>query len=266
MLRRSPVFTVVAVGSLALGIGANTAIFTLIDAILLRWLPVQNPQELVVLARNPSKPSTGFSYPDYRYVRDQNHSYTGLIAFWSMGRGTSFGLPERGGTSQLVLLSMVSGNYFEVLGVQPASGRVFNSADNEQEGGYRVAVLSHAFWKRTLGGDTGVVGRDILLNGALFQVAGVAREGFRGAAVGESPDIFVPIVTFRTFNPTTDWNTRGMWWLTVMGRLKPGVTRAQAEAEFGVLWHQILRDDPDQRPVATWDKQYTLNNTALVLP
>src|SRR5256885_2029899 len=97
MLAKSPVFTAVAVGSLALGIGANTAIFTLIDAILLRWLPVQNPQELVVLARNPSQPSTSFNYPDYHYLRDQNHSYTGLIAFWDMGRGTSFGLPTGGG-------------------------------------------------------------------------------------------------------------------------------------------------------------------------
>ena len=85
----------------------------------------------------------------------------------------------------------------------------------------------------------------------------MSREGFRGAAVGVSPDVFVPIVMFRTFNPTADsWNSRNMWWLTVMGRLKPGVTRAQAEAEFGVLWQQILSNDPDRRPVATWDKQY----------
>ena len=128
-------------------------------------------------------------------------------------------------------------------------------------------VLSHAFWKRTFGEDTDVVGRDILLNGARFQVVGVSREGFRGAAVGVSPDVFVPIVMFRTFNPTANnWNTRGTWFLTVMGRLKPEVTRAQAEAELGVLWQQILNNDPNRRPVATWDKQYTLNNTALVLP
>jgi hypothetical protein len=171
---------------------------------------VQNPQELVVLARNPSKPTTGFNYPDYRYIRDQNHSYTGLMAFWDMGPGTSFGLPERGGPSQRVMLSMVSGNYFEVLGVQPASGRAFNPADNEKEGAHHpVAVLSHAFWKRTFREDTSVVGRDILLNGARFQVVGVSREGFRGAAVGVSPDVFVPIVMFRTFNPmAVSWDSR----------------------------------------------------------
>jgi predicted permease len=266
-LRRSPVFTAVAVGSLALGIGANTAIFTLMDAILLRWLPVQNPQELVVLARNPSEPSTSFSYPDYRYVRDQSRSYTGLIAFSGGGRTTGFSLPGGGGPSQLVALSMVSGNYFEVLRVQPSVGRLFNPADNEREGAHPYAVLSHAFWERALGEDTGVVGRDVLLNGARFQVVGVSGEGFTGATVGLSPDVFVPIIMYRTFHPTSfEWNSRHMWWLTVMGRLEPGVTRAQAEAELEVLWQQTLNNDAERRPVAAWDRQYELNNTAVVLP
>jgi hypothetical protein len=233
MLRKSPGFTAVAVLSLALGIGANTAIFTLIDAILLRWLPVQNPQELVVLARNPSQPNVYFSYPDYRYVRDQNQSYAGLIAFSGGDNPISFSSPGQPSSLQLVALSMVSGNYFEVLGVQPAIGRLFNPADNEKEGAHPYAVLSHAFWKRAFGEDTGVVGRHVLLNGARFQVVGVSREGFRGATVGNSPDVFVPIIMFRTFNPTSfHWNTRDTWWLTLMGRLKPIVTRRQAEAEF----------------------------------
>src|SRR2546429_2345076 len=241
MLAKSPGFTVVAALSLALGIGANTAIFTLIDAILLRWLPVQNPQELVVLARNPWRPDTSFNYPDYRYLRDQNKSCTGLIAFSDGERPTSFSSPGQHGLSQLVALSEVSGNYFEVLGVQPAIGRLFNPADNEKEGAHPYTVLSHAFWKRAFGGDTGVVGRDILLNGARFQVVGVSREGFTGTTVGISPDLFVPIIMFRTFNPASfEWNTRHMWWLTVMGRLKPGVSAAQANAEFDVLWQQIL--------------------------
>ena len=238
-LRQSPVFTAVAVGSLALGIGANTAIFTLIDAVLLRWLPVQNPQELVVLARNPSRPDPSFNYPDYRYVRDQNRSYNGLIAFWGSDNPISFSSPAQSGLSQLVALSMVSGNYFDVLGVQPTIGRLFNPADNEKEGAHPYAVLSHAFWKRAFGGDTGVVGRDVLLNGARFQVVGVSREGFSGATVGISPDVFVPIIMYRTFNPTSvGWNTRHMWWLTVMGRLKSGVSRAQAEAEL--QWCELL--------------------------
>jgi predicted permease len=267
LLRQSPAFTAVAVCSLALGIGANTAIFTLVNAILLRWLPVQNPQELVVLARNPNRPSTSFNYPDYRYIRDHNASYAGVIAFSNGGRPTSFSLPGKGGSTQLAALAMVTGNYFEVLGVTPALGRVFNPADNEKEQAHPFVVLSHGFWTRTFGADTGVVGRDVLLNGARFQVVGVAREGFTGASVGISPDVFVPIMMFRTLNPTfQEWNTRHMWWLTVIGRLKPGVTMAKAGAEMDVLWRRILESDPERRPVPAWNKEYKINNTGLVLP
>lgn len=266
MLRQSPVFSAVAVGSLALGIGANTAIFTLIDAILLRWLPVQNPQQLVVLARNPSQPNTAFNYPDYRFIRDQNRSYAGLIAFWRGDRATSFTQPGGSRPSQLIKLSMVSGNYFQVLGVQPVIGRVFNQADNEREGAHPYAVLSYAFWKRMFGEDTGVVGRDMLLNGARLQIVGVSREGFTGTEKGISPDVFVPIMMERALNRTPfEWNTRRVWGLTVMGRLKPGVTTAQANAEFDVMWQQILHSDPDEHP-ATWDTEYKINNTTTILP
>jgi predicted permease len=264
MLRQSPVFTAVAVSSLALGIGANTAIFTLADAILLRWLPVQNPQELVVLGRNPVRKDTSFSYPDYRYVRDNSQSYAGVIAY-SGGQAVSFSAPDRAGGSQLVAVSMISGNYFEVLGVTPAVGRVFNTADNEKEGAHPYAVLSYPFWKRAFGEDTSIVGRDIVLNGARFQVVGVSREGFSGTMVGTVPDVFVPIVMYRTFRPTAArWNTRNMWWLTVIGRLKPGVTRESAEAELNVLWQRILETDPNRRPVQAWQKEYKIQNTAVV--
>jgi predicted permease len=267
MLRQFPLFTAVAVGSLALGIGANTAVFTLMDAILLRWLPVQNPQELVVLARNPNRPSPSFNYPDYRYVRDRAVSYSGVIAFSGGASPTSLRVPDRGDMSQLVGMCMVSGNYFDVLGVTPATGRLFNAADNENEGAHPYVVLSHSFWRRSLGADTSVAGRQILLNGAGFQIIGVAREGFTGANVGISPDIYVPIVMYRTFRPTAlRWNTRDWWWLTVMGRLKPGIARENAEAELNVLWQRILESDPNRRPVAAWDKDYRIYNTMVVLP
>ncbi len=267
LLRQSPVFTAVAVGSLALGIGANTAIFTLVNAVLLRWLPVQNPQELVVLARNPNRPNPGFNYPDYRYIRDHNQSYSGVVAFSNGGRPTSFSLPGKGGSTQLVSMSMVSGNFFDVLGITPALGRVFNPGDNEKEGASPYAVLSYGFWKRAFGEDTGIVGRDILLNGARFQVVGVSREGFTGPTVGLSPDLFVPIVMLRTFMPTaTSWNTRHFWWLSTLARLKPGVRVAQATAEMDVLWHRIIESDPERKPVAAWDKNYKIDNTGIVLP
>ncbi|MGH9629747.1 MAG: ABC transporter permease, partial [Bryobacteraceae bacterium] len=267
MLRRSPVFTAVAVSSLALGIGANTAIFTLIDAILLRWLPVQNPQELVVLARNPPRPSTSFNYPDYRYIRDNNQSYTGLIAFSGFGRPVGLTVPGKSGVSQLISLSMVSGIYFDVLGVTPSIGRLFNPADNENEGAHPYVILSHAFWRSAFGEDTGIIGSDLLLNGNRFQVIGVAREGFTGPTVGVSPDMFVPIIMYRTFQPTAHrWNTRNMWWLTLIGRLKPGVTPERAGAELNVLWQRILEADPNRRPVPAWDTEYKIQNTATLLP
>jgi predicted permease len=248
MLRQSPLFTAVAVTSLALGIGANTAIFTLVDAILLRWLPVKNPQELVILARNPSQPITNSSYPDYCYLRDHSRSYAGLIAFWS-GGVTRFGLPGENGSSQLVALALVSGNYFETLGVPPALGRMFNPGDNERQGAHPYVILGHAFWKRAFGGDTSVIGRDILLNGARWQVVGVAREGFAGATVGVAPDVFAPIIMERSFwpNDIRALTDRAGGWVTMMGRLKPGVSRTQAEAELNVLWRQILEGDPKQR-------------------
>ena len=266
-LRQNPVVTLVAVASLALGIGANTAIFTLVDALLLRALPVRNPQELVVLGLNPKDKRTSFNYPDYRYVRDRGQSYAGLVAVSNGGRAVGFRLPSQEGASQLAAVSMVSGNYFDVLGVQPAAGRLFKPTDNEKEGAHPFVVLSYAFWKRALAGDNGIVGRDVLVNGMRFQVIGVAQQGFHGAIVGVTPDIYMPIVMFKALNPAAVWwNTRHMWWLTVMGRLKPGVTRDSAQAEWNVMWHQILDSDPEKRPPAAWDTEYKLNNTGVVIP
>jgi predicted permease len=262
LLLDSRVFTLVAASSLALGIGANTAIFTLVDAILLRSLPVQNPQQLVLLARNPSQPTTASNYPDYLYIRDHSRSYTGLIAL-SSGSITTFDQPGRNSTPQVIALALVSGNYFDVLGVPPALGRVFNSADNVTPGAHPYVVLSHNFWKRAFGANTSVIGRDIILNGARLQVVGVAREGFAGTNVGVAPDVFAPIVMERTFwrNQTQALTTRNTGWVTIMGRLKPGVRRNQAEAELNVLWRQILSSNPEQSP--TGDKSW---NTCLLLP
>ena len=172
MLRQAPVFTAVSQSvHWRWASEPITAIFTLMDAIMLRWLPVQNPQELVVLGRNPTRFSASFNYPDYRYVRDNSRSYAGVIASSIGARPIGFGVPGRTNVPQLVSMHMVSGNYFNVLGVQPAVGRLFNNADNEMEGAHPYVVLSHAFWKRAFGEDTGVVGRDVLLNGARFQVS-----------------------------------------------------------------------------------------------
>src|SRR5216684_4294826 len=174
MLAKNPGFTVVAVLSLALGIGANTAIFSLIDAVLLKWLPVSSPQELVVLARNPSHPEAGFSYPDYEFVRDRNRSYTGVIAYNGTGPVAFSAGHGPDARTQVAGVTMVSGNYFDVLGVRPALGRVLNVEDNRKEGAAPYAVLSHGFWRRAFAGDPQVVGKDLRLNGSPFTVVGVA--------------------------------------------------------------------------------------------
>jgi predicted permease len=142
---------------------------------------------------------------------------------------------------------------------------IINKTYNQKNGEHTYDVLINSFCKRAFGEDTGVVGRDVLLNGSRFQVIGVAREGFTGTTSGLSPDVFTPIIMYRTFNPASlSWNTRTHWFLIVMGRLKPGITRSQAESEHNTVWHQILQNDPNRKPVATWDANYKLNNTAVV--
>jgi putative ABC transport system permease protein len=268
IFRQSPGFTAVAVVSLALGIGANTAIFTLIDAVLLKWLPVPSPQELVVLAHNPSHPGVGFNYPDYEFIRDHNLSYSGVIA--SNGTGPAAFSAGHGSDArpQIAGVTMVSGNYFEVLGVRATLGRVLNVEDNRKEGAAPYAVLSHGFWRRAFGGDANVVGKDIRLNGSPFIVVGVTREGFSGTELGASPDIFVPIMMIRQVNRNTwpKWNSRHMWWLIVMGRLKPGVSTPQATAELDILYERIDKADPEYRPAPAWNKEAAMQRRAVILP
>ena len=161
ILAKNPGFAIVAVLSLALGIGANTAIFTLIDYVMLRSLPVRAPEQLALIARNPEKPSVSFNYPDYVYIRDHNQSYSGVIA--SNGGSNSalaFAVPgEKGTSAEVVAGAHVSGNYFEVLGVGAAIGRVFTPADNQTEGAHPYVILSYDFWQRRFGGDKGILGR-----------------------------------------------------------------------------------------------------------
>ena len=169
MLAQNPGFAAVAVLSLALGIGANTAIFTLIDYVMLRSLPARSPEQLVVLAQNPEKPSVSFTYPDYVYLRDHNQSYAGMIASDGGGRPFAFAVPgEKGGSIEVLNGSLVSGNYFEVLGVPAAAGRLLTPADDVTEGAHPCAVLSWDLWQRRFAGDASVPGRTIRLNGVPF--------------------------------------------------------------------------------------------------
>jgi hypothetical protein len=209
MLGQNRTFAAVAVFSLALGIGANTAIFTLVDYIVLRSLPARAPEQLVVLGRNPEKPSTSFNYPDYRYIRDHNTSYQSVLASGE-GRTLAFAVPgEPGSSAEVVPVAQVSGNYFDVLGVPAALGRLFTPADNVNEGAHPVVVLSWDLWQRRFAGDPKALGRSITLNGVPFTVIGVAARGFHGIAVGNHSDLFMPIVMMPSVNPPArGWNTR----------------------------------------------------------
>ena len=268
MLLQNPGFSSVAVLSLALGIGANTAIFTLIDTVLLRSLPVRDPEQLVVFALNPEKPSPFTSYPDYRYLRDHNQSFSGVIAH-SGNLPVSLAIPAEGGLAapEMATVTQVSGNYFDVLGVTPAIGRMLTADDDKTEGAHPWLVLDYGFWRQRFGGDPRAVGMRVTVNGSPFTIVGVARSGFTGTVLGNHPDLYAPITMLRQIrrgDPPT-WNSRHFTWLRIEARLKPGVSRNAAIPEMNVLWKQNLASDPEQRPVAAYDKDYEQRNRATLL-
>ena len=232
-LRRNPGFTVVAVLTLALAIGANATIFSLIDQALMRALPVANPNELVVLSFAGSNPghthsdggdSPGrmheFSYPMYRDLRDRNTVFSGLIAASKVTLGV-----EWNNHAESVPAEMVSGNYFATLGVRPAVGRLFGTSDETAPGANPVAVLSFDYWKSHLA-EAPVVGKTLLLNGRPFEIIGVAAPGFSSMVWGHTPDVFVPLTMEQVLTPEWQYlNDRQSYWMNVAGRLKPNVTR-----------------------------------------
>ena len=240
MLRKSPGFTIVATLSLALGIGANVAIFSVLNAVLIRMLPVKAPEQLVVLSAN----NLSFSYPLYRELRDHAQTLEGLVAF----RTSSMGLSDEAGAERITG-AIVSGNYFSVLGVRSALGGLITPADDSKPdaGGPRgpVVVLSHGFWVRRFGADPAVLGKKLLLNSHPFTVIGVAGPGFTGTEVGSAPEVFAPMMMQSELMPElqNQLEARRSVWLRVMGRLKRDVNVRQAEAELTVLLQQFNRED-----------------------
>lgn len=227
-LLRSRALTVTAVLTLGLALGANTALFSLVNAVLLRPLPgIAEPARLVNVHRSAADGTSlhGFSHPDYRDLAERGRRFAELAAF--NGRGTSLGT---GGAPEVVGTQVVSGNYFAVLGVRPMRGRLIGPTDDGAPGASPVAVVSHSLWQRRLGGDPGVVGRTIRLNGFPFTVVGVAPEGFEGHFVGFPFDVFVPLSMAAQAAPDEDLAARDSQWLELVGRLAPGVSRWQAQA------------------------------------
>lgn len=247
-LRKSPGFAIVAIATLALGIGATTAIFSLFDQILLRSLPVCDPQRMVMLDFHGSfaghssiyggDPGQYFSYPMYRKLRDNNSVFSGMIAMFPTQVGVQWHNTPALGNAELV-----SGNYFDVLGVKPAMGRVFVPSDEGAKGGSPLAVLSFNYWRTRFGSDPSVINQAVLINGQPYTIVGVSAPGFLSAIAGTAPDVFVPMNMKAQITP--DWdeleNERSRW-LNIAARLKDNETVQQAESGLNPLW-KVLRAD-----------------------
>ncbi|HEX8764454.1 MAG TPA: ABC transporter permease, partial [Candidatus Acidoferrum sp.] len=262
-LGRSPGFTLAVVLSLALGIGANTAIFTLMDAVMLRTLPVKSPERLVLLnwvsQKRPAAMATqsgyadtsetrwsspSFAYPSFEEFRAYNQSFSSLFGFISLDRANI----NIDGQASLAEGELVSGDYFSGLGVSPILGRAITTAD-EKPSAPRVAVISYGYWSRQFGSSPAVIGKRIDIKVVPVTIVGVAPPEFFGIQPGQAIDFWAPLVDDPKLLPWSGSSTpdhrspftsRDWWWLTMMARLKPGVTGQQASTELDVLFQQSI--------------------------
>jgi predicted permease len=251
---RTPAITVVALISLALGIGANTAIFSFLDAMMLRSLPVRDPQQLVKLGIEDWGGITDsfactelYSYPFYRQFQRKNAVFSDTAAVFSMMNNVH-GFVDHQQESQLIHVQAVSGTYFQTLGVGARMGRVLNDADDSSEGDHPVVVISEGFWKRMFGGDPSILNHHLKLGNVVYDIVGVAPAEFFGTKVGEAPDVWAPLSMAGVIPP--GWGSyKGNFSesLYILGRLKPGVTMEQATANVNVLFSQILHGFPDAK-------------------
>lgn len=256
-LAKNPGFTAVALSTLALGIGANTAMFTVVNAVLLRSLPAQDPQRLVILS-NPEAHGIGvgdgsgqrqlYAYSEFEELRDRNTVFSGLCAIDSYIRRMDVSVEgsARSEGNEQAHVSMVSGDYFRVLGIRPFLGRTFTADVDKLQHANPVAVISHGYWKSRFALDPSIVGRKIIIRRAAFDVIGVAERGFSGETVGVSADIWVPLTMQNEVFPA--WTNfldkpssplQKILWLQLVARLKPGLTREQAQAGINLATHQI---------------------------
>jgi predicted permease len=247
-IRKAPGFATMAILSLALGIGANTAIFTLIDAVMLRSLPVRSPDELVSVG-DPARPTALWegapmadvlSYPLYQRLRDRNRVLTGLLA---SGRAGRIEMSAGDGRSEEVRARLVSGNYFDVLGVSPIMGRTFSPEEDRTPGAGPVIVIGHDFWEKRFARDPRILGRTVRLNASPFSIIGVGPAAFTGEVVGSPTDIWIPISMQAQVNSgPSRLERRDSNWLLGLGRLAPGVSLENARAELTLLARQALAD------------------------
>ena len=263
-------FSAVAVFSLALGIGANTAIFTLVDQLILRRLPVQDPDQLVLLVgegrhygndmgRNP------LSYPMFQDIRDRNQVFSGVMCRYRVNPSV-----EVRGETEIIGGELVSGNYFPLLGIRPAAGRLFTADDDTPLGAHPYAVLSYAWWQAKFAGSSGAIGQTIRVNGYPVTIIGVSHPGFEGMEPALPASIFVALNVAPAVRPGfTDMLNRRHRWVTVYGRLKPGESVERAKAGLQPLFHQIIENEVTEsafRNATAFDKEQFLKMHLNVLP
>jgi predicted permease len=251
-LLRSKGLTIVALLSLALGIGANTSIFSLLDAVMLRSLPVKDPAQLVLLGKGKASGKTDdfartdlYSYPFYRQMQEKNQVFSDTAAFCSMTNAVH-GFVEGRTDSEPMNVQLVSATYFTTLGVRAFKGRTLNDTDDNSEGDHPVAVISYAWWKRSLARDPNVLNRELKLGAMTYNIVGVAPPEFFGTKVGEAPDMWVPLSMIKEVPPNFGgYKDNFSESLLILARLKPGVSIAQATSNVNLLFRQILLGFPD---------------------
>jgi predicted permease len=258
-LSKSPGFTIVAVLMLALGIGANTAIFSLLNAVLFRHLPVREPEQLVFFGKTEPEGHTGFlphgntqvfSYPFFREFRRANQVFAEVAAIQSF-LTPAHGRVGSGADLEKINVELVSGTYFATLGVPALQGRMLTDADDRTPGGHPVAVASYSWWQKRFSVDSSLAGRTVTIGPAVYTIVGIAAPGFSGVTVGQSPDLWIPLAMEREIQPDRNGLSDNMFQsLHMLGRLKPGLSITQAQANTNLVFHQILRNFLGPQPPA----------------
>ena len=272
-LAKNPAFSTVAILTLALGIGANTAMFSLLDQVVLRLLPVSHPEQLVIVRETGNHYGNSYgantiSWPMFEDLRDNNQVFSGM--FCQFPATVTIGYGDQTGQ---IPAELVSGSYFPILGIGAALGRTIAPDDDSIPDSSPVVVLSYSFWRSYFDGDRKIVGRTIVLNSQAMTVIGVAQPGFDGVELGDPSKVFVPIMMKTEMTPHSDGlkdRRRRLSWVTAYGRLKPGVSPQQAELSLQPLMHGILEMEAEQpeftRNGTAEDRQLFLRNRVELLP
>jgi predicted permease len=270
-LRRSRGFAAVAALTLAMGIGANTAIFTLLDQVLLRLLPVKNPQQLVLLTMRGRHYGNNWggnaiSYPMYRDFQDHNEVFSGMFCRFPQPVSMTYG-----GQAERTQGELVSGTYFSVLGVGTVLGRAIGPEDDRVPDGHPVVVLGYGYWKQRFGGDPQIIGRTLLVNNYQMAIIGVAQAGFDGVELGASTKLFIPVMMEKEIiiGPMKFLTDRRSRWVNAFGRLKPGVTEEKAKASLQPFMHSMLEMEVKEaafRNASAYDREQFLKSWIDVLP